>query len=65
MKTSDWIFYTDASGNHRWQRLGDDGSVAVESRAAFASCVECINDASEHGYSLYPLAEKSTHKPGA
>ncbi len=65
MNTWDWKFFTDASGNHRWQRLNEDGSVLTESTVAFASCEACIEDASRHGYSLFSSSEPTHAKNSA
>ncbi|HSQ03246.1 MAG TPA: hypothetical protein VLN59_04375 [Burkholderiales bacterium] len=65
MNTWDWQFYVDGSGQHRWQRLSEDGSVHSESTAAFASCDACIEDASRHGYCLFPAGESTKVKSGS
>ena len=65
MNTWDWKFFTDSSGNHRWQRLSEDGSVLTESAVAFASCDACIEDASRHGYSLFHAPEPVHAKDAA
>ena len=49
-----WRFYSDAAHQWRWERLAFDGAVREHSASGYEQYEDCVANATERGYALYP-----------
>jgi len=50
-KLGRWVFLHAGSGGWEWQRINEESGTDIQrSERVFRSLLECIRDATEHGY---------------
>lgn len=48
------LHFTQEVDGWRWHRIAANGGLATNSAHAFASLLDCLNDATKTGYALSP-----------